>query len=55
MTHLAEPEDAPEAFQSAWNAHDMAAFGRLFHDDAAFVNRFGHYVAPVHYQDTDSR
>jgi hypothetical protein len=22
----------------------MAAFGALFHDDATFVNRFGHYV-----------
>lgn len=41
------PEDAPEAFQSAWNAHDMAAFGALFRDDATFVNRFGHYVRGV--------
>ena len=41
------PEDAPEAFQSAWNAHDMAAFGALFHDDATFVNRFAHYVRGV--------
>ena len=30
-------------FQDAWNAHDMAAFGRLFHADATFVNRFGTY------------
>ena len=30
-------------FQEAWNAHDMAAFGRLFHADATFVNRFGTY------------
>ena len=52
------PEDAPLAFQAAWNAHDMAALGVLFHDDASFVNRFGHYVrgaaaivalhAPIH-------
>lgn len=52
------PEDAPWAFQAAWNAHDMAALGVLFHDDASFVNRFGHYVrgaeaivalhAPIH-------
>lgn len=41
------PEDAPVAFQSAWNAHDMAAFGALFDDDATFVNRFGHYVRGV--------
>jgi uncharacterized protein (TIGR02246 family) len=52
------PEDAPLAFQAAWNAHDMAALGVLFDDDASFVNRFGHYVrgaeaivalhAPIH-------
>jgi uncharacterized protein (TIGR02246 family) len=41
------PEDTPQAFQAAWNAHDMAAFGALFHDDAGFVNRFGHYVRGV--------
>jgi len=41
------PEDAPEAFQAAWNAHDMKAFGALFHEDATFVNRFGHYVRGV--------
>jgi len=41
------PEDAPAAFQAAWNGHDMAALGRLFHRDATFVNRFGHYVRGV--------
>ena len=41
------PEDAPIAFQSAWNAHDMTAFAALFHPDATFVNRFGHYVRGV--------
>jgi len=41
------PQDAPQAFQQAWNAHDMAAFGRLFDDDATFVNRFGHHVRGV--------
>jgi uncharacterized protein (TIGR02246 family) len=41
------PEDAPGAFQSAWNAHDMQALGALFDDDATFVNRFGHYVRGV--------
>ena len=30
-------------FEEAWNAHDMQAFGRLFHPDATFVNRFGTY------------
>jgi uncharacterized protein (TIGR02246 family) len=41
------PEDVPGAFQAAWNAHDMAALGALFDDDATFVNRFGHYVRGV--------
>lgn len=44
MTKMKRPEDAPGAFQAAWNAHDMAALGGLFHEDATFVNRFGHYV-----------
>ncbi|WP_203142905.1 SgcJ/EcaC family oxidoreductase [Marinobacter mangrovi] len=47
MTRIEQPEDVPAAFQAAWNAHDMAAFGRLFDDDATFVNRFGHYVRGV--------
>lgn len=52
------PEDAPAAFQVAWNTHDMHMLGSLFNDDATFVNRFGHYVrgadqivalhAPIH-------
>ena len=37
------PADIPARFQDAWNAHDMDAFGRLFHADASFVNRFGTY------------
>jgi len=41
------PEDTPEAFQSAWNAHDVRALGALFHEDASFVNRFAHYVRGV--------
>lgn len=41
---MTAPEDLPQAFQSAWNAHDMEAFGALFRPDAAFVNRFGHMV-----------
>jgi uncharacterized protein (TIGR02246 family) len=44
---VGRPEDAPDAFQAAWNAHDMAALGGLFHEDATFVNRFGHYVRGI--------
>jgi uncharacterized protein (TIGR02246 family) len=44
---IERPEDVPSAFQAAWNAHDMAELGTLFHDDATFVNRFGHYVCGV--------
>jgi uncharacterized protein (TIGR02246 family) len=47
MTEMKQPEDAPAAFQAAWNAHDMAALGALFDTDATFVNRFGHYVRGV--------
>lgn len=45
MPGLERPEDAPIAFEAAWNNHDMQALGTLFHADATFVNRFGHYVA----------
>ena len=44
---IAHPDDTPLAFQSAWNAHHMAAFASLFHADATFVNRFAHYVRGV--------
>ena len=47
MTLMIRPDQAPEAFQSAWNAHDLAAFGALFHRDASFVNRFAHLVRGV--------
>lgn len=47
MIKMERPEDAPGAFQAAWNAHDMAALGALFDDQATFVNRFGHYVKGV--------
>jgi uncharacterized protein (TIGR02246 family) len=47
MTRMTRPEDAPLAFQGAWNTHDMEALGALFHADATFVNRFGHYVRGV--------
>jgi uncharacterized protein (TIGR02246 family) len=42
-----KPEDAAVEFEAAWNNHDMAALGELFHADATFVNRFGHYVRGV--------
>jgi uncharacterized protein (TIGR02246 family) len=42
-----KPEDAAGDFQAAWNNHDMEALGALFHADATFVNRFGHYVRGV--------
>ena len=44
---MRNPQDAPGEFQIAWNAHDMSALGALFHPDATFVNRFGHYVKGV--------
>ncbi|WP_330961238.1 SgcJ/EcaC family oxidoreductase [Photobacterium sp. 53610] len=47
MTNVSQPEDMPEAFQTAWNVHDMQAFGSLFTEDATFVNRFGHYVRGI--------
>ena len=47
MTAMKKPEDAPIAFQAAWNTHDMVALGSLFEEDATFVNRFGHYVKGV--------
>ena len=47
MTQLTGPADLPAAFQSAWNAHDMEAFGDLFHRDATFVNRFATYTRGV--------
>ena len=47
MAEMHRPEDVAAAFQAVWNAHDMAALGALFHDDATFVNRFGHYVRGV--------
>ena len=44
---MKKPEETPVQFQSAWNAHDMERLGTLFHQDATFVNRFGHYVRGV--------
>jgi uncharacterized protein (TIGR02246 family) len=47
MIQMRRPEDALYEFQTAWNSHDMESFGALFHEDATFVNRFGHYVRGV--------
>ncbi len=47
MTSMTQPKDVAEKFQAAWNAHDMAALGSLFDQDATFVNRFGHYVRGI--------
>ena len=43
MTLSTGPADITARFQEAWNARDMDAFGRLFHSDATFVNRFATY------------
>ncbi len=37
------PAEITTRFEHAWNTHDMDGFGRLFHPDATFVNRFGTY------------
>jgi uncharacterized protein (TIGR02246 family) len=47
MTQLTNPQEVLDAFQIAWNRHDMESFRALFHPDATFVNRFGHYVRGV--------
>jgi uncharacterized protein (TIGR02246 family) len=38
-----DPAAIASRFEAAWNAHDMNAFGELFHPDATFVNRFATY------------
>ena len=43
MTDTLGPADLASRFEDAWNSHDMQAFGRLFHPDATFVNRFATY------------
>jgi uncharacterized protein (TIGR02246 family) len=43
MNQSIGPLGITQRFQNAWNTHDMEAFGRLFHSDATFVNRFGSY------------
>lgn len=43
MNQVTDLTEITTRFQEAWNTHDMDAFGRLFHPDATFVNRFGSY------------
>lgn len=43
MDDATGPALITSAFEAAWNAHDMTAFGALFHPDATFVNRFATY------------
>jgi uncharacterized protein (TIGR02246 family) len=43
MDRVTGPAGVTTRFEQAWNTHDMDAFGRLFHADATFVNRFGTY------------
>lgn len=43
MTESEGPAGIVPRFEQAWNTHDMTAFGRLFHPDATFVNRFATY------------
>lgn len=43
MAGQSGPEAVAAGMEAAWNAHDMAAFACLFHDDATFVNRFASY------------
>jgi hypothetical protein len=40
--------DFAAEWTTAWNSHDMKAFGDLFHDDAAFVNVNGMYAHGRH-------
>jgi uncharacterized protein (TIGR02246 family) len=41
VTGVSEPEAFPAAFRDAWMARDGAAIGRLFAEDADFVNVVG--------------
>lgn len=43
MAQQTEPHSIASLFEAAWNAHDMTAFGALYHPDATFVNRFATY------------
>jgi uncharacterized protein (TIGR02246 family) len=43
MDRRSGPAAITSRFEAAWNAHDMQAFGALFHPEATFVNRFATY------------
>ena len=43
MNQVTDLTEITTRFQEARNRHDMDAFGRLFHPDATFVNRFRSY------------
>jgi uncharacterized protein (TIGR02246 family) len=41
MDEIQQASEVADGFAAAWNRHDMEALGRLFHDDADFVNVVG--------------
>jgi uncharacterized protein (TIGR02246 family) len=41
MIEIQQASEVADSFAAAWNRHDMVALGRLFHDDADFVNVVG--------------
>jgi uncharacterized protein (TIGR02246 family) len=41
MVEIQQASEVADGFAAAWNLHDMEALGRLFHDDADFVNVVG--------------
>lgn len=44
MTEKDVADAVGDGFADAWNRHDMEALGRLFWDDAAFVNVVGMHM-----------
>ena len=47
MIWMRHPEDLQQAFETAWNNHDIEFRGALFHKDVTVMNRFGHYRCGV--------
>lgn len=41
MDEIQQASEVADGFAAAWSRHDMEALGRLFHDDADFVNVVG--------------
>jgi uncharacterized protein (TIGR02246 family) len=41
MHEMEQAAEVADGFAAAWNRHDIEALGRLFHDDADFVNVVG--------------